>query len=185
MTEIKNNLWIAIILVISILGQVVSYVAVDRILDHVLGNPTQVIVTLSDNRAEPESEITGQIDRPTDYTGKSSYSIKEAENEAVMEDFTVLNAAAGVNFFRGHKETYYNLPMMGVVSIAKSRGIEGEYVEREDGAKCMGEYVIVAAHQGIHPYGSLVETSLGTGIVLDTGSFIYGNPEQIDIAVTW
>ena len=38
---------------------------------------------------------------------------------------------------------------------------------------------------GVHPFGSLVECSLGTCIVVDTGGFAAGNPNQLDIAVTW
>ena len=44
---------------------------------------------------------------------------------------------------------------------------------------------MVAANLGVHPRGSLVETSLGTGIVVDTGGFAEGNPTQLDIAVDW
>ena len=49
----------------------------------------------------------------------------------------------------------------------------------------LGNYVICAADLNVHPRGSLVETSLGTGLVCDTGSFALSNPYQIDIAVEW
>ena len=97
----------------------------------------------------------------------------------------VLTASNGVNYYGNQKETYYNLPMEGVISIAKSQGIEGEYWVREDGCKMYGDYIIVAANLDTHPRGSLVETSLGTGIVLDTGSFAESNPHHIDIATDW
>ena len=87
--------------------------------------------------------------------------------------------------FNGYRETYYNLPMGKVCSIATDRGIEGNYWEREDGAKMFGQYVIVATNWSLHPYGSIVETSLGEGIVLDTGTFINTYPEDYDLAVTW
>lgn len=48
-----------------------------------------------------------------------------------------------------------------------------------------GDYVIVAANLDVHPRGSTVETSLGTGIVLDTGGFAAENPTQVDIATDW
>lgn len=86
------------------------------------------------------------------------------------------------------KETYYNLPMGGVVKIMRNLGydeVNWPYWEREDGCKMFGDYIMVAADLSIRPRGSLVETSLGTGIVCDTGSFIYNNPTQLDIAVTW
>ena len=97
----------------------------------------------------------------------------------------VLTASNGVNYYGNQKETYYNLNMDGVISIAKSQGIEGEYWVREDGCKMYGDYIIVAANLDIHPRGSLVETSLGTGIVLDTGGFAASDPNQVDIATDW
>ena len=56
---------------------------------------------------------------------------------------------------------------------------------RIDGCKMFGPFIICAANWDVHPYGSLVESSLGTCIVLDTGGFAKGNPTQIDIAVNW
>lgn len=99
-----------------------------------------------------------------------------------------LTPRGGVNYFGEdgeQKETYYNLPMGGVVGYAQAAGIEGEYWVREDGCKMFGDYVIIAANQEVHPYGSVVETSLGPGIVLDTGSFAAGNPYQVDVATDW
>lgn len=98
---------------------------------------------------------------------------------------TVLTARMGVNTFNGHKETWYNLNMNKVVSNADEAGLCGWYWEREDGCKMYGPFIIVAANQEKHPYGSIVETSLGLGIVLDTGDFAKENDEQYDIAVTW
>lgn len=97
----------------------------------------------------------------------------------------VLNPQIGTVQGPSGKETYYNLDMSGVVSIMEGMGIEGPYWVREDGVKMYGDYVMVAADLSIHPRGSLVETSLGTGIVCDTGTFIYSNPTQLDIAVAW
>jgi 3D (Asp-Asp-Asp) domain-containing protein len=66
-----------------------------------------------------------------------------------------------------------------------NRGYNYEYWVRSDGVKMLGNYVMVAADLNIRPRGSLVETSLGTGIVCDTGTFIYSNHYQLDIATTW
>lgn len=110
---------------------------------------------------------------------------------ALIEDGVIptqLNRTRGVAFFDGHVETWYNLDMSVVVSYARQRiaGMsDAEYWVREDGAKMLGNYVMVAANQEVHPYGSLVETSLGTGIVVDTGEFAILHREQIDIAVDW
>ena len=86
------------------------------------------------------------------------------------------------------KETYYNLNMSGVVSIMRRKGFseaEYPYNVRAEGVKCLGPYVMVAAHLGNRPRGSKVQTSLGTGLVCDTGGFAAGNPSQIDIATSW
>lgn len=96
-----------------------------------------------------------------------------------------LTKRGGVNYYGDQKETYYNLNMNGVVNNAQNAGIEGNYWVRDDGVKMYGDYVIVAANQDVHPYGSTVDTSLGTGIVLDTGGFAAGNPTQVDIATDW
>ena len=97
-----------------------------------------------------------------------------------------LTKSGGVYYGPSGKETYYNLNMSGVVSIAQSQGIEGEYWVREDGCKMYGEYIICAADLNTHPRGSLVESSLGTCIVLDTGGFATnGSGVALDIAVDW
>lgn len=75
--------------------------------------------------------------------------------------------------------------MDGVISIMRGIGNNDPYWVRGDGVKMLGDYVMIAADLSIRPRGSLVPTSLGMGIVCDTGSFIHSNPTQIDIAVAW
>lgn len=96
-----------------------------------------------------------------------------------------LTPSGGVHNGPSGLETYYNLPMDGVIQQARNFGIEGEYWVRDDGVKMYGDYVILACNRDVHPMGTLVETSLGTGISLDTGGFAEGNPTQCDVAVTW
>lgn len=97
----------------------------------------------------------------------------------------VLNPAAGTIMGPSGKETYYNLPMEGVISIMRSIGNTDRYWVREDGVKMLGDYVMVAAHLPTRPRGSLIPTSLGMGIVCDTGTFALSNHTQLDIAVNW
>lgn len=98
-----------------------------------------------------------------------------------------LTASMGVNTNcpQAAKESYYNMNMAGVVANAKSRGLQGDYSVRADGVKTFGNYVIVAASYNNYKYGQLVDTSLGKGIVLDTGTFAATNPNQFDLAVNW
>lgn len=85
------------------------------------------------------------------------------------------------------KETYYDLPMGGVMAIgARECGSEAYYTVREDGVKVDTEgYVLVAADLSRYPRCTVVETSLGLGKVYDTGSFALSNPEQFDLATDW
>lgn len=96
-----------------------------------------------------------------------------------------LSPSAGVYAGPSGKETYYNLDMSGVIAIAQSAGISGNYWVRSDGVKMYGDYVICACGFTVRPRGTIIETSLGTGICLDTGGFAENDPYQIDIAVNW
>lgn len=99
-----------------------------------------------------------------------------------------LTRTSGVYYGPSGKETWYDMPMYGVVSVMRNMGFseaEYPYWVRDDGCKMLGNYIMVAADLSIRPRGSLVETSLGTGIVCDTGGFIYSNPYQLDIATAW
>ena len=103
-------------------------------------------------------------------------------------DGPVLNRVIGTVEGPSGKETYYNLNMTWIIEYMHEQGYEGEFWVRDDGVKMLGDYVdyvMCAACFDVHPLGSLVETSLGTAIVCDTGTFIYDNPYQIDIAVRW
>ena len=113
----------------------------------------------------------------------SSISVEAASEK--KWDGPVLNTFNGTVQGPSGKETYYNLDMSGIIDIMRSMGNEDEYWVREDGCKMLGDYIMCAANLEVHPRGSLVESSLGTCIVCDTGGFAAGNPNQLDIAVTW
>lgn len=109
----------------------------------------------------------------------------EANRHPIYPGSGHLTRSSGVYYFGNQRETYYNLPMDGVVRIARSRGIGGEYWIRSDGCKMLGNYIIIATNRSVHPYGSIVQTSLGLGISLDTGGFAEVHPYGVDIAVNW
>ena len=99
----------------------------------------------------------------------------------------ILSDKKGVNIGPTNKETWYNLDMTNVVERMRRRGYTEEeypYYIREDGVKCLGDYVIVAADLDIHPRGTVVETSLGKGLVCDTGDFT-SLGDWYDIATDW
>ena len=133
---------------------------------------------------EEEQEPVVQESAPSSNSNVS-YQTEQVQTYSYQNDGSCLTPSGGVYYGPTGKETYYNLDMNGVVSNAQAQGIQGEYWIREDGVKMYGDYVIVAANLDTHPRGSTVETSLGTGIVLDTGGFAASDPNQVDIAVDW
>lgn len=100
----------------------------------------------------------------------------------------VLTKEIGGNMGPAGRETYYNLPMQGCINKMRSLGYSEEeypYWVRDDGAKMLGRYVMIAANWKIRPLGTVIETSLGWSIVVDTGTFVEEYPYGVDIAVDW
>lgn len=97
---------------------------------------------------------------------------------------TVLTAAKGINNFMGHQESWYNLPMKKVIERADHVfGKNPYWIREEDGVKMYGPFVICAGKSS--RYGEVIDTSLGKGLILDTGDFVKENPDMIDIATAW
>lgn len=131
---------------------------------------------------------------PEEIKEKAKEVVKEKEQAPVYrQEYTqnysggVLNSFNGVNYGPSGKETYYNLDMSGIISIMTQYGYTwDDYAVREDGVKTLGGRVMVAADLSQYPRGSFVETSLGEGIVCDTGGFVYnGSGVALDIATDW
>ena len=118
-------------------------------------------------------------DKPIKIPKKSKSSNNSNNNK--------LSAYSGVCYGPSGKETYYNLNMSRIVNSMKSKEEykDWEYWIRDDGCKMFGDYIMVAANLNLRPKGTIVETSLGKGIVVDTGGFAVNNPEQLDIACNW
>ena len=126
------------------------------------------------------------------YTYFKAENVSDIENsetykavQSVRTTSSRLTKSAGTITGPNGKETYYNLNMNGVVRIMRNHGNTDKYWVRSDGVKMLGNYVMVAAALDICPRGSLIATSKGTGIVCDTGTFIYSNPYGLDIATAW
>lgn len=86
------------------------------------------------------------------------------------------------------RETYYNLRMDLCVAYMRDLGydeLEYPYWIRDDGAKMLGLYVMCAANWSIRPKGTIIPTSLGDAIVVDTGDFVADYPYGVDLAVDW
>ena len=149
------------------------------------------------------AEAVEQVDEPEEeiVVNEEDEPVESSDQEEYHWDGAVLTASKGTNQGPSGKETYYNLDMSGIVSGLNRGGwvytqcVDQSLIDhildtsgywiRDDGCKMFGDYIMVAANLSVHPRGSLVPTSLGMGIVIDTGGFAYGNPNQLDIATNW
>ncbi|WP_304727217.1 hypothetical protein [Dubosiella newyorkensis] len=139
-----------------------------------------------------DEEVIQDMKEQEEAKRKAEEAERQAQEEAKRQEQLktnwngpVLSPSAGTIVGPSGKETYYNLPMEGVVSIMRGMGNNDPYWVREDGVKMLGDYVMVAAHLGLHPRGSIVDSSLGKAIVCDTEGFAHSNPNQLDIATAW
>lgn len=151
-------------------------------------------VTTNDCHEVIQTKASTAIKEKAEADKKAEEAAKKKEEEKKLAVVETSYSGAKLSRSRGSiqgpsgKETYYNLNMSGVVSIMRRQGFseaEYPYNVRADGVKCLGPYVMVAAHLGKRPRGSKVQTSLGTGLVCDTGGFAANNPTQIDVATSW
>ena len=109
----------------------------------------------------------------------------EIETEYIYEG-KKLNSVIGTVSGPSGKETYYNLPMNVVVKYMEDLGYNYSYWVRDDGCKMYGNYIMVATDTRRIPKGTIIETSLGLGIVCDHCESAAGSSEiWLDIATTW
>lgn len=119
----------------------------------------------------------------SEYTQDTLPELDTYNNEWTGEK---LNRYDGTADGPSGKETYYNLNMSKCIYYMNCLGYYGYVWERSDGCKMFGDAIMVACDLKKHPKGSYVMTSLGKGIVVDTGTFTTnGSGVDIDIAVTW
>lgn len=113
---------------------------------------------------------TSQIKLPTTWKGPK-----------LSRTTGVINGPSG-------RETYYNMDMTFCIRRMRSKGYsekEYPYWVRDDGCKMLGQYIMVAANFKIRPLGTILETSRGWAIVVDTGGFTRQYPRGIDVATNW
>lgn len=114
----------------------------------------------------------------------------EVEEEPEEEEWTGPKLTKSAGRIQGPEaeETYYNLPMGRCVEIMRGLGYTVEdypyWVNSETGCKMLGEYVMVGANTYQIPKGTIVNTSLGKGIVADH-CVAAQSKNLYDIAVTW
>lgn len=204
MKRIRNNIskiiLIEVLILFVLIGTVVSNVQEvnSRSEFKVKPMPLSVhlvkAVTTNDCHEVIQTKASTAIKEKAEADKKAEEAAKKKEEEKKLAVVETSYSGSKLTRSRGSiqgpsgKETYYNLNMSGVISIMRRQGFseaEYPYNVRADGVKCLGPYVMVAAHLGKRPRGSKVQTSLGTGMVCDTGGFAANNPTQIDIATAW
>lgn len=166
--------------------------------------PTKVTEVVEETKAQMPTEVveeTTEVTEPAptetepapevhyyqsgDLAPKGELTFENVPVEDYEWDGDIINSYVGTVKGPSGKETYYNLPMSGVIAIMEDLGYTGEYWVREDGAKMLGDFIMVAAELGSRPKGTIIKTSLGWAVVADTGGFARYNPKQLDIATAW
>lgn len=87
----------------------------------------------------------------------------------------VLTKSKGVNYFNGHKETWYSQRVLPGPGLR----IPGRHVADDGTIRDENNYIVVASSD--YAWGTIVETSLGTGKVYDSGC----DSGIIDIYTDW
>ncbi len=87
-------------------------------------------------------------------------------------------------------ESWYNLDMTECIKIMRDLGYSEEeypYWVRNDGCKMLGDYIMIAAdtRPGKNPKGTIMETSMGMGIVSDHCVAATWGKVALDVAVCW
>lgn len=135
--------------------------------------------------AQQNGVILAAADFPIVYMDGTSSTLKD-QTHSIIWNGKVLSKLGGTNVGPSGKESYYDMDMSGVVDKMHRLGYTGEYWVRNDGVKMMGQFILAAGDYDLHPLGSLVESSLGTCIICDTGGFASGKvSELLDIATAW
>lgn len=163
-----------------------------------ISNTTADTAAVNTDNAELSSSFTISDTDSTSETGteaktkkKKTSGIAAEKAETIRTETSAepsITATGGTFAGPSGKETYYNLPMDGVISIMRKKGYaeaDYPYWVRDDGTKMFGNYVMVAANLNIRPKGTILSCSRGEAIVVDTGDFAAVNPTQLDIATSW
>lgn len=189
------------ILTLSITLLICSAALADNFtLTNTIDEPTTIIETITkETTIATETSIIETTQEETEATTKFTEETSPYESEVLAMNIWFgidikgpqkkhITVQSGVFNGPSGRETFYNLPMKGVISHMRKLGYDAEefpYWVRDDGCKMLGPYIMVAANLKTRPYGTILETSMGTAIVCDTGTFVKKYPNGVDIAVNW
>jgi hypothetical protein len=145
----------------------------------------EVLIDVTEKKETAENTETSEVTETTETEDTTESTTDPAE---YVWDGPKLTRTGGVAMGPSGRETWYNLDMSINIGVMRRLGYDEEnypYWIREDGAKMLGPYVMCAANYEIRPRGTILPTSLGMGIVVDTGGFVKKYPYGLDICVDW
>ncbi len=108
---------------------------------------------------------------------KSFEGVKLQYSEPYKITSNPLNRRMDVKEYRGHRETYYSQKVLPGGGL----NIPGRHIAKDGTVRDKNGYICVAAHGKYLKQGQKVMTSLGPGIVRDTGC----SYRTIDVYVNW
>lgn len=131
-------------------------------------------IFLDEDQSEQEETVTDIVEA-AEFTDDGSDILEEDEYEQVALSGSILTKSKGVNYFNGRTETWYSQKVLPGGGL----DIPGRHVTDDGLVRDANGYICVAASD--IPFGSVIETSLGTGKVYDTGCPEY----TTDIYTDW
>ena len=109
---------------------------------------------LGDRYAEVQSYIDAVYSPPATPDVNDSYDDYNYNDYSYSYDYSYgggLTPDAGINYYNGVLETYYNLDMSWNIGVMRGMGFDEvnyPYWIRSDGCKMLGDYIMVAADFG-------------------------------------
>ena len=186
--QIKIYYILCVVIAISLIASICE-VAKSNALSEEVTATTKVAVTETTTKKETSKKVETTTKKTIKKAKKKT--TKKAKKTTTTKESTTEWTGPKLNSVNGRiegpsgTETFYNLDMSNCIENIRALGYKGDVWVRDDGCKMFGKYIMVAANLKIRPYGTIVQTSLGEGIVVDTGEFALTNPYQLDLAVTW
>ena len=179
----------AVLVSVVIAGNSIPNVNIGPYSDGTSESATHKFVIVPYEKPETTSDpiVDEVIDESTDYEEESYdddwYSESYDSNYSGYDSSNggQLSYSNGVNYYAGHRETWYSSNESGGATTAVP--VPGLYCD-ENGVYRDGDgYVVVASDD--RGYGSTVETSWGTGKVYDNFGGSAAGTDAVDIYVDW
>lgn len=193
---------IPIVLVsVVIAGNSIPNVNFNPYMDGTSESATHKYVNIPYEKPEPAQEPTPEpepvVEEDTDYEASYDESYDDSYEEPYYEDYSEsydsgysgydssnggqLSYSNGVNYYDGHRETWYSSNESGGAATAVP--VPGLYCDENGIYRDADGYVVVASDD--RGYGSTVETSWGTGKVYDNFGGSAAGTDAVDIYVNW